>query len=249
MSTWDDAVRNVENLTTVVKGQDAKYYDVYFDPTPKDVTIPKLNDDDTIGTVTIPNVAKLNQIFETWKGTVQPNIAGINAVLGNAGAVGMYSTAATGSITSSSGYDKVTHYHYDLSSANASDPSTSIVTSASVTTITTPISLVGFYPILGGFSDLWDILGPDTFKDINFAKIEGTIVFTDSFGNKRCLNTEFDHDKDDVVAISNYSAGYTEAHPEWSEMDIIVAEKGELSHIWIKPVSGIDVKVGLHLIA
>ena len=72
MSTWDDAVRNVENLTTVVKGQDAKYYDVYFDPTPKDVEIPKLNEDDTIGTVTIPNVAKLNQIFETWKESVKP---------------------------------------------------------------------------------------------------------------------------------------------------------------------------------
>ena len=44
MSVWDDAVQNVENLTTVVKDEQEKCYDIFYDPTPKDVTIKKLNE-------------------------------------------------------------------------------------------------------------------------------------------------------------------------------------------------------------
>ena len=217
-------ITKINNLIEVAKDWISKIWDVYFDTTAKNVTVKKLKSDGTIANTSIPNIAKVKQEF--W------------ALVPAWGSVFLHDTASTGSISSSSGYDSVTTYGIDLSSANAADPSTSIVTSETVTTISTPISLSGWYPLLGGSTEILEILGADELVNLDFARLEGNFVFDQgSNDSKRYVSIEIGHDKDEAKIVSSYAAGYNELHPEWSIMGIMVAEKGRYSRVWIKPPS------------
>jgi len=66
-------INNVSRLVTNLDAKDNKYYDVFFDQTPADVVLDKLNADGSTTTVTIPNRAKVVQAFNDWQGAVLPD--------------------------------------------------------------------------------------------------------------------------------------------------------------------------------
>ena len=239
MNAFQTALENIQKFAAILKSYILKLYNMFYSTTPEDVEIDKLDNDNNITTTTVPNLAKIKQTFDTWKGTVQPQINALQAELAHQAHLNIEETAATGSITTSSGYDKVIGYAIDLSSANASSPSTSIVTATTKTDFSTPISLSGFYPME---TAVQEILGWDD-APINFAKIAGRFIFevdstapnTSMRGKRGCLDLEIGHDAGEVKAINNFSFGYNENYPENSLMQILVAEKGATSKIWIKP--------------
>lgn len=80
---WSTALENIAKFANLLKSYALKWYDMYFNPTPKDVEVDKIADDsDELTTVTVPNLAKIKQTFDTWKDTVQPQITALDNRVG-----------------------------------------------------------------------------------------------------------------------------------------------------------------------
>ncbi|MBR6421940.1 hypothetical protein IKS86_04450 [bacterium] len=80
--TWDDALQFVKNLGDVCKSILMNIYNMVYSDTPQDVTVKYIDNTDHVQETTVPNWAKMNAQFETWKGTVQPQINAINRQMG-----------------------------------------------------------------------------------------------------------------------------------------------------------------------
>lgn len=75
---WSTALENIVKFAGLLKSYALKWYDMYFNPTPKDVEVDKIEDDsDELTTVAVPNLAKIKQTFDTWKDSVQPQITAL----------------------------------------------------------------------------------------------------------------------------------------------------------------------------
>lgn len=72
--TWDDALQFVKNLGDVCKSILMNIYNMVYSATPQDVTVKYIDNTDHVQETTVPNWAKMNAQFETWKGTVQPQL-------------------------------------------------------------------------------------------------------------------------------------------------------------------------------
>lgn len=72
---WSTALENIAKFANLLKSYALKWYDMYFNPTPKDVEVDKIADDsDELTTVTVPNLAKIKKAFDDWQDTVEPRV-------------------------------------------------------------------------------------------------------------------------------------------------------------------------------
>lgn len=72
---WSTALENIAKFANLLKSYALKWYDMYFNPTPKDVEVDKIADDsDELTPVTVPNLAKIKQTLFSWMENVEKTI-------------------------------------------------------------------------------------------------------------------------------------------------------------------------------
>ena len=82
MENLNQLLLKLSNLYTVVESWLSGMWDMFFSTTAGNVAVKKLKSDGTIETVNMPNKASMKSDFDTWKGTVQPQINAINRQMG-----------------------------------------------------------------------------------------------------------------------------------------------------------------------
>lgn len=82
MENLNQLLLKLSNFYTVVESWLSSMWDMFFSTTAGNVAVKKLKSDGTIETVNMPNKASMKSDFDTWKGTVQPQINAINKRVG-----------------------------------------------------------------------------------------------------------------------------------------------------------------------